>query len=306
MVASYDRQFHVTCKRAFWGVLALAAVISAVPGSAVLRHWHTLKDELADLLLGCMIWLESTVTSGHLTDKWAFGALIMLILVFVRFYSAFNRVRLDTERFVSRVEDSAERPVPMVWPDILRSKVRVFTNAAPFCFTSGLLHPQVLVSTGFIELLEAEELEAALHHEHYHVIHRDPLKILICRSLVDALRPFPMVRDLAERYLVDKELAADQFAAACCGDGCFLSSALVKLLRAGTQAEPRAVAAFSGTNQLRVQCLLGQAVPPRRWFRLRSVWQSVAATVVLLPAAAAVGWAIDAVLSACARGMAGF
>lgn len=307
MIASPDhRRYHIACNLAFGSVLVLAAGISALPGSMVTRDWPVLSAEVAGLFRGCMMWLESTMASEHLINKWSLGALIVMVLISARFGAAFIRLMLVTRRFVGCATAGDERTVPTACPEALRTKIRVVASATPFCFTSGWLRPRVLVSTGFIALLDPEELEAALQHEHYHVIHRDPLKILLSRSLTRAFWLFPILRDLTERYLVDKELAADQFAVARCRDRWSLASALVKLLRAGAPAQPPAIAAFTGTNQLRLQSLLGQAAPPRPWLPFKSVARSIAAALLLLPAAAALAWGIDALVMACARWMPGF
>ncbi|EOP98703.1 M56 family metallopeptidase [Bacillus cereus] len=79
-------------------------------------------------------------------------------------------------------------------------------------FTFGFIHPQILVSTCLINLLEPYELEAVLEHEYYHYRHRDPFKLSLWLSLARVFSFLPVSRKLYERYMVEKEIAADTFA----------------------------------------------------------------------------------------------
>lgn len=92
----------------------------------------------------------------------------------------------------------------------LTGRVDVVADDDPFCFTYGLLHPRVVVTTGLVERMSAEELGAVLTHERYHVTSRDPLKVVVARALSWAFFFLPAVRWLHRRYLAGRELAADR------------------------------------------------------------------------------------------------
>jgi Zn-dependent protease with chaperone function len=95
--------------------------------------------------------------------------------------------------------------------------VWVIHGERPHAFCAGLLRPVVYVSTGAIQELGDEELEAVLAHEHLHRVRRDPLRIASARVLGEALFFLPVLRRLAARYATLAELAADEHAVAAHG-----------------------------------------------------------------------------------------
>src|SRR5439155_9434645 len=81
-----------------------------------------------------------------------------------------------------------------------------------FCF--GLLHPRVAVTAGLLAQLTPDEQAAAVWHEIEHARVREPLRCLLARLATSAFFWIPALRDLLERYLLAKEVAADRHAAA--------------------------------------------------------------------------------------------
>lgn len=77
-----------------------------------------------------------------------------------------------------------------------------------FCF--GPLRPRVVVTSGLLERLSAEEQRAVLWHEAEHARNRDPLRCLLARTAANTFFWFPLLRALLERFLLVKELAADE------------------------------------------------------------------------------------------------
>lgn len=83
---------------------------------------------------------------------------------------------------------------------------------AAFCF--GLLRPKVVITAGLLARLDEEEQAAALLHEIEHARVREPLRCLLAGLAVNTFFWLPALRDLFERYILVKEVAADRFAAA--------------------------------------------------------------------------------------------
>ena len=81
-----------------------------------------------------------------------------------------------------------------------------------------------------VDLLASDELEALLLHEKCHLKNHDPLKILLGRLTASALFFIPILKDLPKRYLIRKEIAADQSAILYRGSRRGIISALRKLL----------------------------------------------------------------------------
>lgn len=93
-----------------------------------------------------------------------------------------------------------------------RAGVGLFTlpSSRPAAFCAGLLRPRLVVSTGLLERLDAEEQRAVLCHELVHARSREPLKCLLARMAARTFFWLPALGALLDRYLLVKELAADR------------------------------------------------------------------------------------------------
>jgi len=128
----------------------------------------------------------------------------------------------------------------------------LFADEAPQAFCAGLLRPRVYISTGAVESLDPEELDAVLAHEAHHARYRDPLRVFFARMLSDSLFFLPVLRRLADRYAALAELAADAAAVRRHrGDTRPLAAALLAF-------DERASSAVVGIAPERVDHLLGE------------------------------------------------
>jgi hypothetical protein len=132
--------------------------------------------------------------------------------------------------------------------------VQLVTGSAPCAFCAGWLRPRVFMSTGALMALSIEEREAVVAHELHHARRRDPLRLLVARSLGEGLFFLPAVGRLAERYASLAELAADEAAERATGGRKALASAMLAF-----DAHPHP--AVVGISPERVDRLLG--VGPR-------------------------------------------
>ncbi len=152
---------------------------------------------------------------------------------------------------------------PLTWRLGLKHKDSLLDNEVHFCFCAGFISPRVYLSRGMVEKLELQELEALLLHEKHHLENYDPLKILLGRLVVSTLFFIPVLRDILEHYLVDKEIAADRSAIRYQGHHRGIAGALEKLLQEHsiTPAEDLAVLAIGGVEALeyRIDYLTGHS-----------------------------------------------
>ncbi|MHB8643466.1 MAG: M56 family metallopeptidase [Gaiellaceae bacterium] len=81
-----------------------------------------------------------------------------------------------------------------------------------FCF--GLLRPRVVVTSGLLERLSIAEQTAVIWHEAEHAHGREPAKCLVAGVAARTFFWIPAIRDLLERFLLVKEVAADRRAVA--------------------------------------------------------------------------------------------
>lgn len=83
----------------------------------------------------------------------------------------------------------------------------------PVAFCLGLFRPRVVITAGLLARLDPEEQAAVVWHEAHHARQREPLKSLIARLAAQTFFWIPALRELLDRYLLVKELAADRLAA---------------------------------------------------------------------------------------------
>jgi hypothetical protein len=119
--------------------------------------------------------------------------------------------------------------------------LRVFPGQDPAAFCAGLLRPAVYVSEGTLRKVGETELAAILAHEEHHRARRDPLRLLLARTLSDALRPLPPFAALAERLAAVADLEADAATVEKLGDVTALAAALVRFDELGAGVAPRRV-----------------------------------------------------------------
>jgi hypothetical protein len=94
--------------------------------------------------------------------------------------------------------------------------VRLFVTPArrPEAFCFGLLRPRIVVTSGLLERLSPDEQAAVIWHEVEHARNREPLKCLLARLATNTFFWVPMLRGLLDRFLLIKEIVADQHAVA--------------------------------------------------------------------------------------------
>lgn len=154
-------------------------------------------------------------------------------------------------------------------------RVECVSGQAPVAFCHGGLRPSILVSTGLVSELSADELVAVLAHEQHHVGRGDPLRRAIQQAMADVLFWLPVVHWWADRRREASELAADRAAIRRAGRPP-LAAALWKV---GSYLETNSAAAFAGVAELRVAQLLGDDL--RRQQIPMSLWMGSAAGVLI-------------------------
>lgn len=162
--------------------------------------------------------------------------------------------------------------------------VRVLPGRALRAFCAGLLRPAVYVSEGTLRAVNGAELRAILAHEQHHRARRDPLRMLLARTLSDAFRPLPPFSRLAERHSSLADLAADAAAVRVLGDAQPLASALVRF-------DDEAAPDGSGVAAERVDHLLGYGPPaPVPVWLLGPALLAAVALTALAPSTLLLGW----------------
>lgn len=213
----------------FAGLVALAGhhaaglrevVACAVPAAKLLAYLSTLGF-LLPAAIATVVTISASLALGH--QLWATRRLLRRVLA----------VRLPLD---DRARGLARRAG-------LAGRLDVVADEAVFAFCHGLRRPRVCISTGLADRLSDDELLAVLRHEAHHARYRDPVKILLSRTVAAGLGFLPLAAALHDSYLAGKEICADDEAERSSGSVA-LARALVRLLDARPPAWPAGVLAI--------------------------------------------------------------
>jgi hypothetical protein len=141
--------------------------------------------------------------------------------------------------------------------EVYGHRVHVVPGRKLVAFCAGVRRPAIYVSEGTFAAGEPA-LRAILAHETQHRARRDPLRLLLARTVSDALRPLPPFAALAESEAALADLTADAAAVEALGDRAPLASAFARF----------------------------DAVAPERVDRLVGTWPALTMPSTLLAAAA--------------------
>jgi Zn-dependent protease with chaperone function len=107
--------------------------------------------------------------------------------------------------------------------------VRLLPHKTPFIAQIGLWQPQLVVSQGLLDTLDAEHLAVVLMHEQAHVHYRDTFWFFCLSGLKRLTDWLPQNQALWQELLVLRELRADRWAAQQV-DGLLLAEALLAVV----------------------------------------------------------------------------
>ncbi|MFE5324544.1 M56 family metallopeptidase [Paenibacillus sp. NPDC056579] len=146
--------------------------------------------------------------------------------------------------------------------------IAVVQCSKPMAFAMGLIKPQIVLSTGLVDMLDRRELEAVIHHETYHRNHYDPLKTFLMSLCASVMWYIPILKSFHQNYKIVREVLADNYAISKTGDSVHLGSALLKLLKGNSPVQmPFSHVSFSDTSiNFRIRQLLDpQTELPLKW-----------------------------------------
>lgn len=186
-------------------VLWLIGVITLIIGFCLVLHYHTMLNHN---------WMMECCNFQHY-QLFTF-TLITLGILFVCSAMYFLFLSKKTKKFITKLSlyrtDCYESNVVKTFQQKYSVQIQVVEFTQPLAFTHGFIHPQILISTSLIDLLQPQELKAVLEHEYYHCQNRDPFKLSIWFSLSRVFSFLPISQKLYERYMIEKEIKADTFA----------------------------------------------------------------------------------------------
>lgn len=190
----------------------------------------------------------------------AFGTWLLLLIPILIALRTANRERafgaqLGAAMRAARLASVPDRVLSAAEAVGVTDSLDVVDAVRPFAFVYGWISPRICVSTGMVDRLTDRELEAVLRHERWHVVRRDPIRLLMVRTIAAAFAFFPTIRRLARHHRLATEISADRHAVTEMGSHRWLASALAKVVE--IESSPRMVA-FLGMADARIAALAGE------------------------------------------------
>lgn len=261
--------------------LSITAVLLAAFAAFSPTLWNDTVGTYRELEALCVRALETL--SSHVP---LFPWIVVLVPLLVGALALASVIRqlLATQRLISALLEQEVVPIPEPLGGVagavgLESRIRLIDSPDFYAFCFGWLRPEVCISTVVIRQLSASELEAVFRHESWHVLRRDPLRLLVANALSFALFFMPLARDLARHYALGRELRADGATVRAMKNRQPLAGALYRAAtgRAAVPSLELAVGAFNALDA-RIDQLLGEGALA---FRPRPLSAFVSVAVLL-------------------------
>ncbi|TQR05009.1 M56 family metallopeptidase [Psychrobacillus soli] len=230
----------------FFAALVISGTIfiqMAIYAVSMLVGWNAKFN----LVVVCHSWLKAI---GLSSLEFALDGLVIFTLVFTIWHISSQLIH--TARMKKRLEQYREITLTNELNQTYGSEKEDFiiiSHPAPMAITMGFVQPKIVISTGLINLLTNDELEAVIAHEMYHKANRDPLKIFILSLCASTIGYIPILKWFNQQYRIIQEVLADEFAIKKQETSVHLGSALLKMLKVGMAKKmPFAYASFADTS----------------------------------------------------------
>lgn len=275
---------------AFSGLVAIAGVLFFCLGCLLTLLLRIMWPTIFVWVMCCAMLMSHPVTPIpqrahvliHSWPTWGMATLVGFLVSLMLVSGLLTAWKLwrATQRLMQTMQ-TARLPLP---PVVARLAVRlnlvdslvVVPNRAPFSFCYGFRRPRICLSLGLIELLTEAELEAVLWHEAYHLYRREPLRMAMAIGLSRFFFFIPLLAELRDHYLAEKELAADTAAVAHTSQAA-LAGALHKLItiKEPFVLSPLAAAAGLSVTVRRIDRLMASSVGSTWTPSRRSIWSTL-------------------------------
>lgn len=268
----------VTYLAAGWSVVAALGLA----GLTLAVHTTALGGGLSHLIGACVLRLRATYATPGGAMVAGLGLTLAGAVVARTALSAMTHLRAAGRQALQHAQTArlVGRPEPALGATLI-------DHPQPAAYCVAGRDPTVVLTTGAVQALDADQLAAVLAHERAHLTGRHHRLIAMARIGRQVLPFVPLMRDADAQVARLAEMHADD-AATRVSDPRSLATALVVLATAGNPAPALAAAATDAVQ--RIHRLLGPAEPLGRARRqlLRTTAAALALTPVLLALAPAV------------------
>jgi Zn-dependent protease with chaperone function len=268
----------VTYLAAGWSVVAALGLA----GLTLAVHTTALGGGLSHLIGACVLRLRATYATPGGAMVAGLGLTLAGAVVARTALTAMTHLRAAGRQALQHAQTArlVGRPEPALGATLI-------DHPQPAAYCVAGRDPTVVLTTGAVQALDADQLAAVLAHERAHLTGRHHRLIAMARIGRQVLPFVPLMRDADAQVATLAEMHADDAATRTC-EPAPLATALV-ILAAGASPAPALAAAATDAVQ-RIQRMLGPAEPLGRTRRrlLRTTAAALALAPVLLALAPAV------------------
>lgn len=219
-----------------------------------------------------------------------FAALIFLVFITKLTILYFSIKRLKKELVIKNKSYASYNSSPykrfnlLVRELQLNNKAFLVTGGKPFAFCLGIMNPEIYISTALTKLVSPKELRAILLHEKSHLERKDTATMFLAKVTEFLFPFFPIISDLVESFILEREIRADKAAVDGSGSSKPLSSALKKLLLYDSPDSFSYVPSIgqSKTLETRIMTLINKSAPYRKFNSLNVVISLLSVAILSL------------------------
>lgn len=231
----------------FVSCLLIAGLILTQMGMYAL-HLLFGRELSFNILQLCNSWLRSL---GFLKTSYFLGGLVLYTFAMCLWLLG-KQLFLSQHMYRKLLRDQTNlgSVQPMYKLDVPgAADIHLVSSTKPMAFTMGYLKPRIFMTTGLVQLLDKNEIQAVIYHERQHQQSADPLKTLILSLCASVFWYIPLLKWMLHHYKIAREIVADQYAIQQLGSSVELGSALLKLVKRGTVfTMPFTYASFADTS----------------------------------------------------------
>ncbi|WP_027409835.1 M56 family metallopeptidase [Anoxybacteroides tepidamans] len=166
------------------------------------------------------------------------GTVISAFFIFVFVKTVWliaKQIRLSSKwytTFLLLKDEISTESLNVKYPEF-NNRILVIESSEFIALTIGFIKPKIVISTFVAKRFSDEELRAILLHEQFHLLHRDPLKLMLVKIVSDQVGYVPLLKRLAQYYNISRELLADGYAMRRGKNNTAIGAVLLKVAKMG-------------------------------------------------------------------------
>ncbi len=214
----------------------------------------------------CQKSIEHTILS--LSHPFPNAIMLIFSIALIVGFSLFCIYIVRTKNFTNSLLKNKYNPSNLQIDTKILNTIDFIESKDEISFCYGVISPRICISSALVSSLSIDELKAVLLHEYTHLQNKDPLKILLLKSITSMFFFIPILKDIQNYFMLAKEIDADQMVMADINNKPYLKSALTKIL--GSSLNKFNIANFSESTILEQRILIASGYKKKVTFRASS------------------------------------